>query len=62
MNRRTTLGARVLATATRVEALAYGLSERRVDVGDTTLAVLQGGPADAPAVVLLHGYTADRVV
>ncbi|RYC10400.1 alpha/beta fold hydrolase [Nocardioides zhouii] len=62
MNRRTALGARVLATATRAEARAYGLRERRVDAGDTTLAVLEGGPADAPAVVLLHGYTADRVV
>ncbi len=62
MSRRTALGARVLATATRAEAKAYGLRERRVHVGDTTLAVLEGGPADAPAVVLLHGYTADRVV
>ena len=62
MSRRTALGARVLAAATRAEARAYGLRERRVDVGDTTLAVLEGGPADAPAVVLLHGYTADRVV
>jgi abhydrolase domain-containing protein 6 len=62
MSRRTALGARVLAAATRAEARAYGLRERRIDVGDTTLAVLEGGPADAPAVVLLHGYTADRVV
>ena len=62
MNRRTTLGARVLAAATRAEAKRYGLRERRVDVGDTTLAVLEGGPAAAPAVVLLHGYTADRAV
>lgn len=61
-SRRTALGARVLAAVTRAEATAYGLRERRVDVGDTTLAVLEGGPADAPAVVLLHGYTADRVV
>jgi pimeloyl-ACP methyl ester carboxylesterase len=52
----------VLAAATRAEAKAYGLRERRVDVGDTSLAVLEGGPADAPAVLLLHGYTADRVV
>lgn len=61
-SRRTALGARVLDAATRAEARAYGLRERRVDVGDTTLAVLEGGPTDAPAVVLLHGYTADRVV
>jgi len=50
------------AGATRAEARAYGLRERRVDAGDTTLAVLEGGPADAPVVVLLHGYSADRVV
>ena len=62
VSRRTALGARVLASATRAEAKAYGLRERRVDAGDSTLAVLEGGPVDAPAVVLLHGYTADRVV
>ncbi|GAA5109303.1 alpha/beta fold hydrolase [Alloalcanivorax gelatiniphagus] len=52
----------VLAAATRAEARAYGLRERVVDVGDARLAVLEGGPADGPAVVLLHGYSADRVV
>ncbi|HEV2796797.1 MAG TPA: alpha/beta fold hydrolase [Nocardioides sp.] len=59
---RTALAARLYALITRAEARAYGLRERRVDVGDTELAVLEGGPADAPVVVLLHGYTADRVV
>lgn len=62
VSRRTALAGRVLAAATRAEATAYGLRERRVDVGDTTLAVLVGGPVDAPPVVLLHGYSADRVV
>ena len=62
MSRRTALGARLLAAVTRAEARAYGLRERHVDVGDATLSVLEGGPADGPAVVLLHGYSADRVV
>lgn len=62
MNRRTALAARLLAAVTAGEARAYGLRERRVDVGDARLAVLEGGPVDAPVVVLLHGYSADRVV
>lgn len=62
MSRRTSLAARLLAAVTRAEARAYGLHERHVDVGDATLAVLEGGPTGAPAVVLLHGYSADRVV
>ena len=62
MSRRIALGRRMYAAVTRAEARAYGLRERRVDVGDATLAVLEGGPVDAPVVVLLHGYTADRVV
>ncbi len=62
MNTRIALAARLYALITRAEARAYGLRERRVDVGDADLAVLEGGPADAPVVVLLHGYTADRVV
>ena len=62
MSRRTALGSRLLAAVTRAEARSYGLHESQVDVGDATLAVLGGGPADGPAVVLLHGYSADRVV
>ena len=59
---RTALATRLLAGAVHAEATAYGLREGHVDVGDATLSVLQGGPADAPAVVLVHGYSADRVV
>ena len=62
MKRRTAIAARAYAAATAAEARAYGLRERRVDVGDCSLALLEGGPADAPTVVLVHGYSADRVV
>ena len=61
MTHRIALAARLYSLLTRAEARAYGLRERRVDIGDGSLAVLEGGPADAPVVVLLHGYTADRV-
>lgn len=61
-SRRIAHAARLYGLITRAEARAYGLRERRVDVGDADLAVLEGGPASAPVVVLLHGYTADRVV
>ncbi len=47
-SRRTALAGRLLSAATRAEATAYGLRERSVDVGDTRLAVLVGGPDDAP--------------
>ncbi len=62
MSRRTALAARLLTAVTAAEARAYGLRERRIDAGDADLAVLEGGPVDAPVVVLLHGYSADRVV
>lgn len=62
MSRRTAVAGRVLAAATRAEARSYGLRERFVDVEDARLAVLEGGPVDGPVVVLVHGYSADRVV
>jgi abhydrolase domain-containing protein 6 len=62
VKRRTALAGRLYARATAAEARAYGLRERRADVGDGSLALLEGGPVGAPAVVLLHGYSADRVV
>ena len=36
--------------------LGMKLEQRRVDVGDVSLFVVQAGPADGPPVVLLHGF------
>lgn len=37
--------------------MSSGLRELRVDVGDGDLAVTEFGPADAPAVLAIHGVT-----
>lgn len=44
------------------EARLYGLHEERVDIGGLDMATYVGGPADGEAVVMLHGYSADRDV
>ncbi|MFC3689553.1 alpha/beta fold hydrolase [Aquipuribacter hungaricus] len=36
------------------------VTEHRVDVGGTTLALTEAGPPDGPAVVLLHGFPDSR--
>lgn len=48
--------------AVAIESRLYGLHKAEVDGGDIRLASYQGGPADAPVVVMLHGYSADKVV
>lgn len=44
------------------ESALYGLHRAEVDAGDIRLVTLQGGPQDAPAVVMIHGYSADKNV
>lgn len=45
-----------------IESTLYGLRKAGVDGGDIHLMTLQGGPEDAPAVVMIHGYSADKDV
>ncbi len=42
------------------ETRLYGLREHEVDIGGMSLSVYEGGPADAPVLVLLHGYSAEN--
>lgn len=50
-------------TTIGLEASLYGLRRAVVDVGDSQLMSYQGGPAHAKeAVVLVHGFSADKVV
>lgn len=48
--------------AAAAEARLYGLREETLDIGELRMAIYQGGPANAPAIVMLHGYSADRNV
>jgi abhydrolase domain-containing protein 6 len=45
------------------EARLYGFRTETVDIGELRISTYQGGPADAKeAIVLLHGYSADKNV
>ncbi len=47
--------------ALAVETRLYGLHEDQVDIGEMSLSVYLGGPRDgAEAVVLLHGFSAEK--
>lgn len=57
------VGGHALQLGTRVETALYGLHRATVEVRDSRLMSWQGGPADAAeAVVMIHGYSADKTV
>ncbi len=43
-----------------IEARLYGLHPIQVEIGEMTLAVYEGGAADAETVILIHGYSAEN--
>ncbi len=56
------VGALTYALAASVDARRAGLRTRVVDVDGLAVTLSEGGPRDAPTVVLLHGFSADRGV
>ncbi len=54
------IGAVVYGANVALEARLAGLTGRTADVAGETIAFYEGGPSEAPTVVLLHGYSADR--
>ena len=44
------------------EARVYGLSKQSADIGEMELVYYRGGRVDAPTIVMIHGYTADKDV
>jgi len=57
------VGKLALDADTRIETAIAGLKRATVDVGDSRMMTWQGGPADAvEAVVMIHGYSADKTV
>lgn len=45
-----------------IEASLYGLEKQQLHIGELKMALYQGGPEDAEAIVMVHGYTADKEV
>ena len=56
------VGALAMRLNYSVERRRAGLSTETVDVDGLRMTYDEGGPVDAPTVVLVHGYTADRTL
>lgn len=54
------VGRHLYNVTTDVERRVFGLDEKQAVIGDLEINYYEGGPADGPVVVLLHGFTADR--
>ncbi len=57
-----TVGKAAFETATAVEAKLYGLEKRTIDVNGMPTVAYVGGDATKPAIIMLHGYSADKEV
>lgn len=56
------VGTLMYRSAMALESTIYGLDKERVDIGEMELSVYQGGPEDAPVIMMLHGYSSDKDV
>lgn len=57
-----TAGAWIYANASDAEASFYGLEQQTIDIGELKMEAYVGGPEDATAIVMIHGYSADKDV
>lgn len=55
-------GQAALRVGGQLEARIHGLKERTVQVGDIAYRLYEGGDVTKPALVMLHGYSADKDV
>ncbi len=58
----TNLGASTYRSAMVLEARRARLTHRTIDVEGLPMGLFTGGPENAPTLVLLHGFSADRTV
>ncbi len=56
------IGALAYEAGVAVEASLYGFEKERQAVNGLSMAYYVGGQHDAPAIVMLHGYSADKMV
>lgn len=56
------VGKWVYANVSDAEAKHYGFEQVTVDIGEMKMAAYVGGPEDKPAIVMIHGYSADKDV
>lgn len=56
------VGSLTYSTMIAVESRIHGFSTRHANVDGLRMAYYEGGPEDAPSIVMLHGYSADRDV
>lgn len=56
------VGQLAYSVAMSSEALLYGFDKKRVNIGDMHLSLYEGGNSEKPTLLMLHGYSADKVV
>lgn len=56
------VGAIAFSSGAVAEARLYGLNKQIVNIGEMDMMTYQGGPEDGEAIVMVHGYTADKNV
>ena len=57
-----TAGEWIYQTATDVEAKFYGFEQRAIDIGELEMQAYVGGNTEGQAIVMIHGYSADKDV